>query len=113
MLVVALALCLSALAGAASTGEFRITAPQPFSVRGTALPAGVYEVGLMSNAGVLEITNVDTHATVMVIGNPIATSTYDQPARVTFMPVDGRLTLAQVYLPNGAGFGVPAGAIGH
>jgi hypothetical protein len=107
ILAVALALFVSGLVGAASLSEFRIKAPQPFTVGGTAMPAGVYSIGLASPAGVLEITNIATHATVMVIGSPISSAPGTQPSQVTFTPVDGKLTLAQVYLPSGTSFGVP------
>ena len=63
ILAVALALFVSGLAGAASPSEFRIKAPQPFTVGGTAMPAGLYYIGLVSPAGILEITNAATHAT--------------------------------------------------
>jgi hypothetical protein len=106
ILAVALALFASGLAGAASLGEFRIKAPQPFTVGGTAMPAGVYNIELISPAGVLEITNAATHAAVMVIGSPISLDTGTEPGKVTFTPVGGKLTLARVYLPNGTGFGV-------
>ena len=106
ILAVALALVVSGLAGAASRNEFRITAPQPFTVGGTAMPAGVYDIGLVSPAGVLEVTNATTHATAMVIGNPINGSTEAGLAKVTFTPVGGKLTLSQVYLPSGSGFGI-------
>jgi hypothetical protein len=106
ILAVALALFVSGLAGAASLNEFRITAPAPFTVGGTAMPAGVYDIGLVSNAGVLEITNATTHATAMVIGNPISTVPGARPAKVTFTPVDGKLALVEVDLPSGADFGV-------
>lgn len=107
ILAVALALFASGLVGAASPSEFRIKAPQPFTVGGTAMPAGVYDIGMVSPAGVLEISNVMTHASVMVIGSPISSAPGTQPGQVTFIPVDGKLTLAQVYLPGGTSFGVP------
>ena len=71
------------------------------------MPAGVYTIALVSPAGVLEISNTATHAAVMVIGSPISTAPGDQIAKVTFAPVNGKYALAQVYLPSGAGFGVP------
>ena len=71
------------------------------------MPAGVYNVELVSPAGVLEVTNTTTHATVMVIGSPITNSPEGLPSRVTFTGVGGKLALAQVYLPRGAGYGVP------
>jgi len=70
------------------------------------MPAGVYNIELVSPAGVLEISNATTHATVMVIGSPISSAPGGQPSKVTFTPVNGKLTLAQVYLPSGAGYGV-------
>jgi hypothetical protein len=77
------------------------------------MPAGVYDIGLVSSAGVLEITNLTTHASVMVIGSPISSAPGAQPAKVTFTPVDGKLTLAQVYLPSGVGYGVPTHIAAH
>jgi hypothetical protein len=106
LLAVALALFVSGLAGAAPPNEFRITAPQPFTVGGTAMPAGVYDIGLMSPAGVLEISSVTAHVKVMLIGLPISSGPGFPLAKVTFTPVNGRLALTQIYLPNGAGFGV-------
>lgn len=112
-LAVSLALFLSGLAGAASLGEFRIKAPQPFTVRGTAMPAGVYDIEQVSPAGVLQISNAANHATVLVIGSPISTTSGAQPGKVTFTPVDGKYILAQVYLPGGAGFGVQTHIAAH
>jgi hypothetical protein len=105
-MAVALAVFVSGLAGAASPVEFRIKAPQPFTVGGTAMPAGAYSVDVVSPAGVLEITNAATHATVMVIGSPISAPS-DQLNKVTFTPVGGKLALAQIYLASGVGFAVP------
>lgn len=107
ILAFALASFVSGLAGAAPLSEFRIKAPQPFTVGGTAMPAGVYNIELISPAGVLEVTNAASHATVMVIGSPISRTPGTQPGEVTLTPVGGKLALTQVYLPNGAGFGVP------
>lgn len=104
---VTLALFVSALAGAASLSEFRIKAPQPFTVGGTALPAGAYSIQLMSTAGVLEVTNEDTHASVMVIGSPIGSPSNAQVGKVTFAAVGGKFTLSEIFLPNGASYGVP------
>lgn len=70
------------------------------------MPAGVYDIQVVSPAGVLEITNATTHLTAMVIGTPISTVLGTQPGRVTLAPVGGKLALTQVYLPNGEGFGV-------
>jgi hypothetical protein len=108
ILAVALALFVSGLAGAASPSEFRIKAPQPFTVGGTAMPAGLYYIGLVSPAGILEITNAATHATVMVLGSPISSTPGDELNKVTFTPVGGKLTLAQVHLSSGVGFAVLA-----
>ena len=113
ILAVALALFVSGLAGAASLSGFRITAPQPFTVGGTAMPAGVYDVALVSPAGVLEVVNESTHASVLVIGSPITDHNADQPSRATFTPVNGKLALSQVYLPSGFAYGVPAHVAAH
>jgi response regulator of citrate/malate metabolism len=39
-----------------------------------------------------------------VIGSPIGSSVDAQPGKVTFTALGGKLTLADVYLPTGAGF---------
>jgi hypothetical protein len=106
ILAVALALFVSGLAGASSLSEFRIKAPQPFTVGGTAMPAGVYSIQQVSPAGVLEITNDTTHAAVLVIGSPISVAPGAQPGKVTFTPAGGKLTLSAIYLPTGTGFSV-------
>ena len=107
ILAVALALFVSGLAGAASFGELRIKAPQPFIVGETAMPAGNYTIEQVSAAGVLQITNAATNASVMVIGSPISSAPGSEPGKVTFTPVAGRFALTQVFLPGGAGFGLP------
>ncbi len=70
------------------------------------MPAGLYSIALVSPAGVLEISNAITHATAMVIGNPISVEAGAHPAKVTFTPVNGKYALSEVYLPSGEGFGV-------
>ena len=109
ILAIALALFVSGLAGAASLGEFRIKAPEPFTVGGTAMPAGVYNIEQVSPAGVLQITNTATSASVLVIGSPIS-APESGPGKVTFTAVAGKYALAQVYLPSGAGFALSAHA---
>ena len=106
ILAVALALFVSGLAGAASPSEVRVKAPQPFTVGGTAMPAGVYDIHQVSPAGVLQVTNAQTNASVLVIGSPI-NANGSQIGKVTFASVNGKYALAQVYLPGGASFGVP------
>jgi hypothetical protein len=110
ILAVALALFVSGLAGAASSGEFRIKAPQPFIVGGTAMPAGAYEIEQVSPAGVLRITNEATNAAVLVLGSPIGNDIAARPGKVTFTSVAGKYSLAQVYLPSGASFALPTHA---
>lgn len=110
ILAVALALFVSGLAGASPLGQFRIKAPQPFIVGGTAMPAGAYEIQEISPAGVLRITNAATSATVLVLGSPISNNLPSQPGRVTFSAVGGKYALSQVYLPTGASYEVPAHA---
>jgi len=113
ILAVALALFVSGLAGAASSGEFRIKAPQPFVVAGIAMPAGAYDIEQISPAGVLRITNATTNASALVIGTPISSIFGVQPGKVTFAEVAGRFTLAQVFLPSGVGFGLPVRVSAH
>ena len=107
ILAVAFALLVSGLAGAATFDEFRVTAPQPFTVGGTALPAGAYEIAQVSPAGLLRITNEATNASVLVIGSPIGSILATQPGKVTFTAVAGKYALVQVYLPSGVSFGLP------
>lgn len=110
ILAVALALFVSGLAGAASHGEFRIKAPQPFIVGGTAMPAGLYSIEQVSPAGVIQVTNTTTNSSVMVIGSPISSTAGDQTSRVTFTSAEGKYSLTQIFLPSGAGFGLPVHA---
>lgn len=109
-LAVALALFESGLAGAASTGEFRIKAPRPFLVGGTAMPAGLYNIEQVSPAEVIQVTNTTTNSSVMVIGSPISSAFGDQTGRVTFTSSDGKYALTQVFLRSGVSFGLPVRA---
>lgn len=109
ILAIALALFVSGLAGAASLGEFRIKAPEPFTVGGTAMPAGVYNIEQVSPAGVLQITNMATSASVLVIGSPISAPD-SGTGKVTFTAVAGKYALTQVYLGTGVGFALSARA---
>ena len=47
-------------------------------------------------------------STVMVLGSPISSTPGDELNKVTFTPVGGKLTLAQVHLSSGVGFAVLA-----
>ena len=106
ILAIALALFVSGLAGAASLGEVRIKAPGPFTVGGTAMPAGAYKIEQVSPAGVLQITNTETNASVLVIGSPVSNIPGSQIGSATFTQVAGKYALAQVYLPTGVSFAV-------
>jgi len=77
------------------------------------MPAGLYSVALVSPAGVLEFYNTTTHATAMVIGNPISAEAGVHPAQVTFTTLNGKYALSEVYLPSGARFRVPVRSAGH
>jgi hypothetical protein len=106
ILAVVVALCVSALAGAATFGQVRIQAPVAFTVGGTALPAGQYSIAQVTTAGVIQITNTATLSSVMVIGKPISSST-SLPSRATFTKSDGSYVLDQVSLPSGISYELP------
>lgn len=109
ILAIALALFVSGLAGAASLGEFRIKAPEPFTVGGTAMPAGAYSIQQVSPAGILQITNTETNASVLVLGSPITVDPgADAIGKATFTAVGGKYALAHVFMPTGAGFALSA-----
>jgi Na+/H+ antiporter NhaD/arsenite permease-like protein len=70
------------------------------------MPAGVYSIEQISPAGVIQITNTNTGATAMVIGNPLGTIS-NEAGKVTFTKEANGYALGMVTLPNGASYGLP------
>jgi hypothetical protein len=107
ILSLSLALAASSLTYAAVLTKTQVEAPQQFAVGGASLPAGEYQISLLSSDGVLKITNVETRSSVLVLGRKIDDLEATDQLSATFTPATGSLSLSQVRLPNGTVYSLP------